>query len=126
MKYVQYLALVAVACLLISLSSVAQAKSKESGSMDLSDTAQIGSTQVMPGNYKVEWTGNGDNVQVTILKGKKTVATTEGKIVQLAERAPSDAVVTRTLSNNTKAVEQIQFDNRTEALSLNQGEMAKR
>ncbi len=125
MKYVRYLALVSVVGLVMSLASVAQAKSKDNGSLNLADTVQVGSTQVAPGDYKVEWTGSGDNIEVKILKGNKTVATTQGKIVQLAERAPANAVITTTLSNNTKAIEQIQFNNRTEALSLSSPEMAQ-
>ena len=84
------------------------------------DVAEVGSTQVAPGDYKVEWTGTGDNVQVNILKGKNVVATTEGKVVELPKKAENSSVTTRALDNNTRALMEIQFDNRTESLVFNQ------
>jgi hypothetical protein len=48
----------------------------------------------------------------------KTIATTEGQVKNLQQPAPYDAVAIKTLQNNTKALDEIEFSNRSEALVL--------
>ena len=71
-----------------------------------------------PGNYKAEWNGPANDVKVDIVQNGKTVATTEGKIKDLQQPAPYDAVMIKTLQNNTKALDEIDFNHRSEALVL--------
>jgi len=121
MKYSKYLTVIAVFCLITTAGLFADSKSKDRGNLNLASPVQIGSTQVSPGDYKVEWSGTGDNVQVNILKGKNVVATTEGKLVELSKKAENNSVTTRALDNDTRALVEIQFDNRTESLVFNHG-----
>ena len=121
MKYSKYLTVIAVFCLITTAGLFADSKSKDRGNLNLASPTQIGSTQVSPGDYKVEWSGTGDNVQVNILKGKNVVATTEGKLVELSKKAENNSVTTRALDNDTRALVEIQFDNRTESLVFNHG-----
>jgi hypothetical protein len=121
MKYPKYFAVIAVFCLITTAGLFADSKSKDRGTLNLANQVQIGSTQVAPGDYKVEWSGTGDNVQVNILKGKDVVATTEGKLVELPKKAENNSVTTKALANNTRGLIEIQFDNRTESLVFNQG-----
>jgi len=71
-----------------------------------------------PGNYKAEWNGPANDVKVDIVQNGKTVATTEGKIKDLQQPAPYDAVMIKTLQNNTKALDEIDFNHRSESLVL--------
>lgn len=119
MKYSKYLTVIAVFCLITTAGLFADSKSKDRGNLNLASPVQIGSTQVSPGDYKVEWSGTGDNVQVNILKGKNVVATTEGKLVELSKKAENNSVTTRALDNDTRALVEIKFDNRTESLVFN-------
>ncbi|MGA7473630.1 MAG: hypothetical protein WBV97_05320 [Candidatus Sulfotelmatobacter sp.] len=64
----------------------------------------------------MEWSSN--DVKVDIVQNGKTVATTEGKIKDLQQPAPYDAVMIKTLQNNTKALDEIDFNHRSEALVL--------
>jgi len=120
MKYPKYLAVIAVFCLITTAGVFADSKSKDSGKLNLSDSVRVGSTQVAPGDYKVEWNGTGDNVKINILKGRNVVATTEGKLVELPKKAENNSVTIRNLDNNTRAIMEIQFDNRTQSLVFNQ------
>ena len=120
MKYPKYFAVIAVFCLITTAGLFADSKSKDRGNLNLANPVQIGSTQVAPGDYKVEWSGTGDNVQVNILKGKKVIATTEGKLVELPKKAENSSVTTKALDNDTRALMEIQFDNRTESLVFDQ------
>ena len=120
MKYPKYFAVIAFFCLMTTAGLFADSKSKDRGNINLANPVQIGSTQVAPGDYKVEWSGTGDNVQVNILKGKNVIATTEGKLVELPRKAENGSVTTRALDNNTRALMEIQFDDRTQSLVFNQ------
>jgi hypothetical protein len=116
MKFVQYFASFAIVAVLLSVGAFA--KDSHSGNFTLADSVQIGSTLLAPGNYKAEWDGPANNVKINILKNGKTVATAEGKLKDLQQRAPYDSVAIKTLDNNTKAIDEIDFNNRSEALVL--------
>jgi hypothetical protein len=116
MKFTSYFASIAVIAFGMSLSAFA--KDNNSGNFTLSDTVQVGSTQLSPGDYKAEWSGYGDDVKVNIIRGHKTVATTQAKIENLQKPAPYDAVLTKTMDNNTKTLSEIEFNHRTEALQI--------
>jgi len=124
MKYTKHLAVLAVFSLVMSVGLFAESKS--AGKMSITDPVQVGSTRLAPGDYKVEWTGTGDNVQINIMKGNKVVASTEGKVVEMPNSATSNAVVTKELDNNTRALTEIQFDNRKEALQLANSQVAEK
>lgn len=114
MKFVQYLASFAVVALLFSVSAFA--KDSHSGKFTLSDTVQVGSTQLAPGDYKAEWNGPANDVKVDIIQNGKTVATTQGKLQDLQKPSPYNAVLTKIVDNNTKKLDEIEFGNHTEAL----------
>jgi len=116
MKVGQYFAVLAMMAFV--LSAGAFAKDSHSGNFILSDTVQVGSTQLAPGAYKAEWNGPANDVKINIMQNGKTVATTEGKIQTLQQPAPYDAVTTRTTDNNTKQLDEIEFGRHSEALVL--------
>ena len=116
MKSTQYFASFAI--LALALSANAFAKDNHSGSFTLSDTVRVGSTELAPGQYKAEWSGPADALKVEIVKNGKTVATVDGKIKNLQQPAPYDAVTVKELDNNTKAIDEIDFSKRTDALLL--------
>lgn len=116
MKYSQYLGLLAIMGL--ALSFPAFAEDAHSGNFTLDDFAQVGSTQLAPGHYKAEWSGPADALKIDIMHNGKTVATTEGKMKDLQRPSPYDAVLVRPAANNAKALNEIDFNNRSEALIL--------
>jgi hypothetical protein len=116
MKFVQYFASFAIVTLV--LSAGAFAKDSHSGNFTLFETVRVGATQLEPGHYKAEWTGSANDVKVEILQNGKTVATAEGTIKDLGQPSPYDAVTTKTLQDDTKVVDEIDFNKRSEALVL--------
>ena len=105
--------------LLAGLGALAFAADKNEGNFTLTDTVRVGSTDLKAGRYKAEWKAeNNGAVKVDILQHGKVVATADGKLKTLPSRAPYDAVVTKPVDNNAKAIDEIDFNNRTEALVL--------
>lgn len=116
MRLIKYLASIVAVAVVLSLGAFA--KDQNSGKFDLAQTARVGSTTLQPGHYKAEWTGPNNALHISILQDGKTVATTQGKLKELPTKAEADAVTLRTESDRTKKVEEIDFNNRTEALIL--------
>jgi hypothetical protein len=101
-----------------TLSTVAFAKTKNEGSFDLTQTATVGSTQLQPGHYKVEWTGTSGTVNVDIMRNGKTIATAEGTLKELASRPPYSSVTLKASTNHRNRIEEIDFSNSKDALVL--------
>ena len=80
-----------------------------SGKVSLASAVKVGSTDLPAGDYKVTWTGSGDNAQVTLRQGK-TSATTTAQAVEV--RRNNDAIAT-TNENGSRVLTQIQFRNTT-------------
>jgi hypothetical protein len=116
MKVVHYLASFAIVMLVLSVGAFA--KDDHSGSFTLSETVHVGSTELGPGRYKAQWTGTANDVKIDILRDGKTVATTQGSIKNLGQPSPYDAVTTKTLQDNSKALDEIDFNNKSDALML--------
>src|ERR1043166_4294900 len=67
MKSAKYFLLLAGVALLLPLSAMAK-DNGNSGKFTISENVKVGATQLKPGDYKVEWDGSGDNVQVKIIQ----------------------------------------------------------
>jgi hypothetical protein len=80
-----------------------------SGKVSLASSVKVGSTELPAGDYKVTWTGSGDNAQVTLKQGK-TTATTTAQVVEV--RHNNDAVATKN-ENGSRVLTEIQFRDTT-------------
>jgi hypothetical protein len=59
------------------------------------------------GKYTAQWTGDGPSVQVTLLRGKDTVATFAAQIKQEASPNPADAIGTTDGPDGSKQLSSI-------------------
>jgi hypothetical protein len=111
MKFVKYSAVLVLVSFALSLGAFA--KDRNEGKFSLTEAAQIGSTQLKPGDYKVTWDGTGSDVQVKILQGKNVVATTSAKLV---DKSLGTDAVTLGGTSGVKTVEEIDFSNHKQSL----------
>ncbi|MFZ0797596.1 MAG: hypothetical protein WCA13_17185 [Terriglobales bacterium] len=115
--------LISLAALTFALATLTFAAGKNAnkneGNFTLPDTVRVGSTELRPGEYKAEWKAESDGtVKVDILQHGKTVVTAQGKLKDLQQPAPYDAVITVPLKDNAKAINEIDFSKRKQALVL--------
>lgn len=85
------------------------ASKPQSQTFTLYDTARVGSVQLKPGDYRVEWTQTGDSVPVTIVKDGKTVAQVKAKVVDKKSPYESAAVDMTNRTDGSHAISAIQF-----------------
>jgi hypothetical protein len=50
-------------------------------SMHLNDNVMVSGTQLMPGDYKVEWSGSGPKVKLNFMEGRDLVASAPARVV---------------------------------------------
>lgn len=119
MKFVTYVAVFMFA--VSSLTTGAFARDKNEGKFTLNDAAQVGSTQLKAGDYRIMWEGSGANVQVKILQGKDVVATTSAKLVDKASTRDSVTLS----SGSPRKLQEIDFSNAHKALVFGGPEAAQ-
>lgn len=85
------LAKFAVLGLAVLLATSAFASNK--GTLRLSEPAQVNGQQLAAGEYQVRWDGTGSSVEISIMQGKKEVAKTTAKVVDLKQSQPYDSAI---------------------------------
>lgn len=91
------------------ISITAFAAEGGSGKVHLDSAVKVGSVELPAGEYKVTWSGSGDNAQVTLKQGK-TVATTTAQVMEV--RRNNDAFATKN-ENGARVLTEIQFRDKT-------------
>lgn len=88
------------------------------GTLRLDQNVTIDGTPVKAGDYKVEWNGNGPDVQVTVLKGKQTVATFPARVAEQATPSYSDAYSSSQQPDGARTVTAIYFGGKHYSLQV--------
>jgi hypothetical protein len=104
--------------LAVLLATSAFASNK--ASIQFLDTVNIGGQQVKAGDYSIKWEGNGPNVELSILKGSKVVATTPARLVDLNQSPGRDTAVTKTAPDGSRQLSQIQIAGKKFAIAIGQ------
>jgi hypothetical protein len=102
MKLSRALSLLFGAALLISPGAIAAETNKTS--VQLADKVVIEGKSLGSGHYTVEWNGSGPTVQVTLLRGKQTVATFSAHLTEQANPNSRDSYSTSTEPDGTRAL----------------------
>jgi type 1 fimbria pilin len=90
------------------------------GSLHLDDKVTVDGTPVNPGDYRVEWTGSGPDVQATILKGKQTVASFPAHITEQNSPNAANAYASSDQPDGAKKLTAIYFGGKRFSLQVEQ------
>ena len=93
-------------------------------SLHLYESITVEGTQLMPGDYKVEWSGAGPDVKVNILKGKETVATVPARIVPEGASNSQDGYALKPEADGSKSLTQVFFTGEKYDLEIGQASNA--
>jgi hypothetical protein len=102
--------------LALLLATAAFAANK--GSMQLLDSVTVSGKQLPAGDYSVKWDGTGPNVELSILKGNKVIATTPARLIDLNEKSNHDAAVVQNNGDGSKSLAEIHFSGKKYALAI--------
>lgn len=84
----------------------------------LPETVVVDGKKLAPGDYKVEWTEPGTDVQVTILEGKTAVTTLSAHVVPVNVAILKDGYSTTTGQDGSKALTQLLFSGKKYQLQI--------
>jgi hypothetical protein len=102
--------------LAVMLASSAFAATK--GSLQISNPVTVNGTKLAAGEYKVEWEGNGPNVELSIKQGKNVLAKVPARVVDLSSASNNSAAVTRKNEDGTSSLTGLRFEGKKIALEL--------
>ena len=88
------------------------------GSMQLQEAVTVGSQHLPAGDYQVKWEGSGPNVELSILKGKRVVATSPARMFELGQSSGYDSAVVRKNDDGSRSLSEIRFAGKRFGLAL--------
>jgi len=117
-----HLAKTVVFGLAVLLASSAFASNK--GSINVRESFEVNGQQLAPGEYQLRWEGTGSNVEVSFIQGKKEVAKTSAKVIELNRSADYDSAVLDH-ANGKASISEVRFAGRKYALAIGATEKAE-
>jgi hypothetical protein len=107
MKGSRNLVTLAGASLLLAASAFAAGTGK--GTLHLYESVEVQGKQLPPGDYKVEWNGEGPKVELSITSGKQTVASVPAQVVTVSEKNRTDGYASKKSDDGNNALTEIFF-----------------
>ena len=89
-----------------------------SASYRLPVDARLGGVELKKGDYRVEWSGEGADVQVAVRKGKTEMVKVAGQVVPLDKKEDGDTLLTRADGAGAPVATEIRFAGKRVALKL--------
>jgi hypothetical protein len=103
-----------------SLLLASAAFAGEKASVKVYETVKVNGKTIPAGNYDVSWEGTGSNVQVSVQKGKETVATIPAQLEASNSAPASTGYSTRKEGDGSKSITNVFFAGKKYTLNLDQ------
>jgi hypothetical protein len=124
MKLSRNFTMIAGASLLFVAGALAKPANSDSwnkGNLELGHNVTVQGKELPAGNYKIEWTGNGPDVNINITQGRKTVMTVPARVVQEQVANDNDAYISKNHKDGSKTLDQILFAGKHFELDIDNG-----
>lgn len=105
--------------LALLLATSAFAGDAHKGSVQFFSPVQVNGTQVPAGEYQVKWEGAGNNVEMSLLKSGKVLATAPAQVIELNNKSNADAAVINNNADGSHSISEIRFAGKKYALAVN-------
>ena len=100
--------------LMLASSAFAATQAK----LQIDHPVTVNGTTLKAGEYKVQWEGNGPNVELSILQGKNVVAKAPAHVVELQTPSAYDAALTHKNDSGPNSLAGIRFQGKKMSLEL--------
>jgi hypothetical protein len=117
-----HLAKTAVLGLAVLLATSAFASNK--GTLQVHETLEVNGQQLAVGEYQLRWDGTGSNVEVSFMQGKREIAKSSAKVVNLDKASDYDSALVDHSSGKARVTE-VRFAGKKYALALGATEKAE-
>ena len=102
----------------LALALATSALASNKGYIQVQEPVTVSGQQLPAGEYQIRWEGSGPNVELSILKGKKVVATSPARLVDLSQSSSYDSAVVRKNDDGSRSLSEIRFSGKKYALAL--------
>jgi hypothetical protein len=116
MKLSRNLFSVALASLLLGGSVFAATTAK--GTLKLFEPVTVQGKQLAPGQYTVEWNGEGPNVQLSIASGKNEVANVHARVVPVSPKNATSGYSSTKQQDGSSTLTNVFFQGKTFELQI--------
>jgi hypothetical protein len=106
-------------------SSGALAGESHKGKLQLAEKIEVAGKAINPGEYKVEWTGSGMAVQVSLVQGKQTIATFPAHVTEEATPNKATAYLSSAEMEGSRSLKAIYIGGKRTTLELEQKEASQ-
>lgn len=96
----------------------ASAWAANKGPLQLQHPTNVGGKTLQSGNYSVQWTGSGDQVELTVFRGKNAVATTSAHVIQRDSASSYDSALVTQSGDGNFSLTEIRFGGKKMALQI--------
>jgi hypothetical protein len=117
MKASKIFALLAMAVLFATSAFAAANKA----SVVISTDTVVGDKTLSAGDYTVRWEGQGQNLELSVVKGKQLVVKTPARLLDLSSASPTDSIETKKNADGTRTLTKIEFGGKKYALEIGGG-----
>lgn len=107
--------------LALLLATSAFAGDTHKGSVQFFSPVQLNGKQLAAGVYQVKWEANGStgsNVEMSILKSGKVLASAPAQVVELERKPSADAALINNNADGSRSITEIRFAGKKYALAL--------
>ena len=108
----------ATLALALTTSVFAASADSHKSNFEISAATQVNGTELPAGDYTAKWEGSGPTVQVSILQGKKVVATVPAEVVALDRAASNTEAEIKSNSNGDRELTSLKFSGKKFSLEL--------
>ena len=88
------------------------------GSLQVQEPISVNGQQLAPGDYKVQWDGNGPNVELSIMQGRKVITKVPAHMVDLNKPSAADAAVVKNNGDGTKSLAEVRLSGKKYSLAV--------
>ena len=108
----------ATLALALTTSVFAASADSHKSNFEISAATQVNGTELPAGDYTARWEGSGPTVQVSIMQGKKVVATVPAEVVALDQPASNTQAEIKSNSNGDRELTSLKFSGKKFSLEL--------
>jgi hypothetical protein len=108
----------ATLALALTTSVFAASGDSHKSNFEISAATQVNGTELPAGDYTARWEGSGPTVQVSIMQGKKVVATVPAEVVALDQPASNTQAEIKSNSNGDRELTSLKFSGKKFSLEL--------
>jgi hypothetical protein len=112
--------IIMMVCLALAFVGSSFAADAHKANFQISQSVQVNGTELSPGDYVAKWTGDGPDVQLSITRNGKEIATVPAKLVQLDRKSREDASETRA-NGSGRELNSLQFAGKKYSLEIGGG-----